>query len=309
MSHLQKAVTDYLELRRALGFKLEREGTLLPEFVALVDAEGNGLISNDLAVRWATQGFQASQRWGSQRLGIVRLFAKYYRSIDPLTQVPSPDLVPYKQQRQTPYIYSDEDVGALLAAAESIRSPFLAQMHVTLLGLLSVTGMRVGEALALDRDDVNLGTGVLVVRKAKFGKSRLVPLHPTTTSALCRYNDERDRRWPTPRSPSFFFSTRGRRPIYQNVHQVFLGLLDRSGLAERTTPRRPRIHDLRHTFAVKTVLDWYRSGVDVEARMPRLSTYLGHTNPSHTYWYLTATPELLARAAQRLERRWSQERL
>jgi integrase len=307
MTRLLQAVIDYLELRRALGFKLEREGTLLPEFAGWIDAKG-GQISNELAVRWATQEFQASQRWGSRRLGMVRLFAQYYRSIDPLTQVPSSDLVPYKQQRQTPYIYSDEDVGALLAAAEGIRSAFLAQTHVTLLGLLSGTGMRVGEALALDRDDVDWETESLVVRKAKFGKSRLVPLHPTTVSALRAYSEERDRRWPTQKSPSFFVSTSGKRPLYNNVHSVFLRLLGRSGLADRTTPRRPRIHDLRHTFAVKTVLGWYRAGVDVEARMPRLSTYLGHVNPSDTYWYLTATPELLASAAQKLERRWSQER-
>ena len=304
MSRIQQAVTDYLELRRALGFELEREGTLLPEFAALVDAEGHGHISSNLALRWATQEFRASQRWGAKRLSMVRLFARHYRSIDTLTEVPSADLLPFKKQRQTPYIYSDEDVEAILAAAKKIRSSFLAKTHMTLLGLLSVTGMRVGEAIALDRDDVDWVAGVLVVRKAKFGKSRLVPLHRTTLSALRRYNDERDLRWPTPRSPSFFLSMRGSRPLYNNVHRVFLRLLDRSGLAERMTPRRPRIHDLRHTFAVKTVLGWYRAGVDVEPRMPRLSTYLGHVNPSHTYWYLTATPELLACAVQRLQRRW-----
>jgi integrase/recombinase XerD len=306
MTQLLQTVTEYLELRRALGFKLEREGTLLPDFAAWIDAEGDGHISNELTVRWATREFQASQGSGSRRLGMVRLFAQYYGCIDPLTEVPSSDLLPYKQQRQTPYIYSDEDVAALLAAAERIRSPFLALTHVTLLGLLSITGMRVGEALALHRDDVEWETSALVVRKAKFGKSRMVPLHPTTVVALREYSQERDRRWPTPRSPSFFVSTCGKRPFYSNVHLVFLRLLDRSGLADRTIPRRPRIHDLRHTFAVKTILGWYRAGVDVEARIPQLSTYLGHVNPSQTYWYLTATPELLGRAAQRLER-WLEE--
>ncbi|MBW2735464.1 MAG: tyrosine-type recombinase/integrase [Deltaproteobacteria bacterium] len=304
MIRIQQAVTDYLELRRALGFKLEREGTLLPEFAVWVDAEGYGHISSDLALRWATQEFKASQRWGAKRLSMVRLFARYYRSIDTLTEVPPADLLPFKQQRQAPYIYSDQDIEALLAAAKKIRSSFSAKTHTTLLGLLSATGMRVGEAIALDRDDVDWVAGVLMVRNAKFGKSRLVPLHTTTLLALRRYSDERDLEWPTPRSPSFFVSTRGSRPFYKNVHHVFLRLLDRSGLAERTTPRRPRIHDLRHTFAVKTVLGWYRTGVDVETRMPRLSTYMGHVNPSQTYWYLTATPELLACAAQRLQRRW-----
>ncbi len=304
MSRLQRAVTDYLELRRALGYELDRAGKLLPKFAAFVDEESNGRISRDLALRWATQEFQASQRWGAERLRLVRLFARYYSSIDPLTEVPSADLLPFKAQRQQPYIYSDDDVAALLAAAKEIRSSFLAQTHLTLLGLLSVSGMRVGEAIALDCDDVDWKTGVLVVRKAKFGKSRLVPLHTTTLSALRRYVQERDLKWPTPRSPSFFLSTRGSRPFYNNVHDVFLKLLGRCGLATCTTPRRPRIHDLRHTFAVKTVLGWYRAGVNVEARMPTLSTYLGHVNPSDTYWYLTATPELLAHACQRLEQRW-----
>lgn len=307
MTRLCQAVINYLELRRALGFKLEREGTLLPDFAAWIDVEGNGQITNELAVRWASQEHQASQYWTSRRLGMVRLFTEYYRCIDPLTQVPPSDLVPFKQQRPTPYIYSDEDVRALLVAAERIRSHFSVQTHVTLLGLLAVTGMRVSEALALDRDDVEWAIGALVVRNAKFGKSRLVPLHPTTVAALREYSQERDRKWPTPSSPSFFVSLRGKRPFYNNVHRVFLRLVDRSGLADRASPRRPRIHDLRHTFAVKTILGWYRQGVDVEARMPHLSTYLGHVNPSGTYWYLTATPELLARAAQRLEKRWSEQ--
>lgn len=306
MSRIQQAVIRYLELRRAMGFKLEREGSLLPKFATLVDAEGNGHINSELAVRWATQGCKASAHWGAKRLRMVRLFARYYRSIDTLTEVPSPDLLPYKTQRKRPFIYSDEDVAELLAATKSIRSPFLAQTFRTLLGLLSVTGMRVGEAIALDRDDVDWKADALVVRKAKFGKSRLVPLHPTTVSALRAYGQECSRTWSPLRTSNFFISANGNRLRYNNVHEVFRRLRNRSGLARRTTPRRPRIHDLRHSFAVKTVLGWYQAGIDVEARLPRLSTYLGHTNPSDTYWYLTATPELLARAAERLEHHWSE---
>lgn len=305
MSRLQQAVADYLSLRRALGYKLERTGMLLPDFASFVDEQGDGRITSAVAVRWATQEFQASQKWGSRRLAMVRLFAKYFHAIDPRTEVPSADLLPYRQRRQTPYIYSDEDIKALLAAAGARRPP-LAHTYTTLLGLLAVTGMRVGEAIALDREDVVERNGTLVVRGAKFGKSRLVPLHDSTLRALLDYADERDRRWSTPKSPSFFVSKAGSRLIYNNVHKVFLEILHVSGLAERTTPRRPRIHDLRHSFAVKTVLGWYHAAVDVEARMARLSTYLGHVCPSDTYWYLTATPELLACATRRLEHHWEQ---
>lgn len=306
MSHLQQAVVDYLSLRRAMGFKLERAGMLLPDFAAFLEREGAGYITCALAVRWASQESRASARWGAQRLLIVRLFAKYLSGIDPRTEIPPAELLPYRQQRQAPYLYSDDDVVALLAATRRIRLAFKVHTYTTLFGLLAATGMRVGEAIALEREDADWQAGALVVRGAKFGKSRLVFLHDSTVSALREYAAVRDRRWPTPRSARFLVSVSGRPLNYKNVHAVFLDLLGWSGLAERTSPRRPRIHDLRHSFAVKTLQDWYRAGLDVEARIPHLATYLGHVCPSQTYWYLTATPELLASAAGRLEQHWEQ---
>jgi integrase/recombinase XerD len=173
----------------------------------------------------------------------------------------------------------------------------------TFLCLLAVSGLRTGEAIALDDGDVDLRHGILVVRKSKFGKTREVALHPTTTQALARYARERDRLVRRRRTRAFFVSTAGTRLIYQNVHEIFFRLVAIAGLADRP-PRRPHIHDLRHTFAVRTVLAWYRAGVDVEARLPTLSTYLGHINPSATYWYLTAVPELLEAATSRLQGAW-----
>jgi integrase/recombinase XerD len=197
-------------------------------------------------------------------------------------------------------VYSAESLTALLAATDVLRGPFRSATYKTLLGLLAVTGMRVGEAIALDDTDVDRRRAVLVIRKTKFGKSREVPLHASTVQALERYRRERDRFASRRRSPSFFVSTAGTRLFYQNVHELFLRLVYAAGLGDRRP--RPTIHDLRHTFAIRTVLDWYRDDLDVEARLPLLSTYLGHIGPSSTYWYLTAVPELLAAATRRLER-------
>lgn len=306
MSRLQDAVSEYLQLRRALGFKLQRAGMLLPRFVAFLQAEGLDFVTREAAVRWATKSSQTSAYWGARRLALVRPFARYLHGLDPRNEIPAADLLPYKQRRHEPYIYSDEDVEALLRATQELRSTLRASTYRTLLGLLAVSGMRVGEAIALDVDDIDWAAGALTVRHAKFGKERLVPLHETTVRALHDYAEQRDRKWVRPKASSFFVSVRGRRLIYNNVHRTFLELLQRSGLAAHAAPCRPRIHDLRHSFAVKTIVGWYRAGVDVEPRMPRLSTYLGHVCPSNTYWYLSATPELLGHASARLERHWGE---
>lgn len=204
--------------------------------------------------------------------------------------------------RATPYLYSDEEIWALMAAADGLRFPLRTLTYRTLIGLLAVTGLRVGEAIRLDRGDLDLVGGVLTVRGSKFGKSREVPLHASSVEALGAYLARRDEIHPGPMAPALFISLTGTRLLYCNVSWTFLQLVRRAGLAPRSASCRPRPHDLRHTFAVRTVLDWYRSGVDVQARLPRLSTYLGHVNPSATYWYLSAAPELLAFAGERLER-------
>ncbi|MFV2008000.1 MAG: tyrosine-type recombinase/integrase [Longimicrobiales bacterium] len=300
MSDLPQILRDYLTLRRSLGFKLEREGSLLPDFVAFLDKSGSPVITSALALAWATQPSAATAHWWATRLSMVRAFARYVRTIDARTEVPPQDALPRTRPRQQPYIYSDADVMGLMAVTHRIGDPFRAHTYRTLIGLLASTGMRVGEAIDLDRTDLDRQDGVLTVRDAKFGKSREIPLHSTTLEAIEDYARHRRRRFSRPVNSAFLLSLAGSRLLYQNVHLTFLRLVEWAGLSDRK-PRRPRIHDLRHAFAVRTLIDAYRAGLDVERQLPVLSTYLGHVNPSSTYWYLSAVPELLGAAAQRLE--------
>jgi len=300
MTALRRALAAYLRTRRALGFKLKREDELLPQFVAYLDERGSSFITTAAAIAWAAQPRDAAPAWWTQRLVVVRGFAKYLQTIEPRTEVPSLDHLPHHRARSAPYVYSTADITALLSAADTLRSPLKTATYKTLLGVLAVTGMRVGEAVALDERDVNRRRSVFVIRKTKFDKSREVPVHASTVEALDRYRHVRDRLAPRRNSSSFFISTVGSRLIYNNVHETFLHLIYAAGLGKRRP--RPTIHDLRHSFAIQTVLGWYRDGSDVEARLPLLSTYLGHVGPSSTYWYLTAVPELLEAATVRLER-------
>jgi integrase len=300
MTGLRRALAAYLRTRRALGFKSKRDGELLPQFVAYLAERRASFVTTAAAIAWATQPRDATPAWWTQRLVIVRGFAKYLQTIESRTEVPSLDHLPHHRARSAPYVYSTADVTALLSATDTLRSPLKATTYKTLLGLIAVTGMRVGEAVALDERDVDRRRAVLVIRKTKFGKSREVPLHASTVEALDRYRRDRDRLAPRRSSASFFISTVAKRLIYNNVHETFLRLVYAAGLGKRSP--RPTIHDLRHTFAIQTVLGWHRDEVDVEARLPLLSTYLGHIGPSSTYWYLTAVPELLEAATIRLER-------
>lgn len=300
MSDLYPIVRDYLSLRRSLGFKLEREGALLPDFVAFLDKHGSPLITTSLALAWAKQPTDATPYWWATRLAIVRGLARYAYTLDPRHEIPARDALPRKRPRQHPYIYSDADVVALMTATHRIPDAFRAHTYRTLIGLLASTGMRVGEAIDLDRTDLDQNQGTITVRDGKFGKSREVPLHPSALDALEAYARDRRRRFSRPRSSALLLSLAGTRPIYRNVHPTFLRLVEWAGLTDRK-PRRPRIHDLRHTFAVRTLADAYRTGLDVERVVPVLSTYLGHVSPSSTYWYLSAVPELLGVAARRLE--------
>jgi integrase len=231
---------------------------------------------------------------------MVRGLARYARTIDARTEIPPKDVLPQIRPRHQPYIYSDADVTALMTATRRIRDPFRAHTYRTLIGLLASSGMRVGEAIALDRTDLDHERGVVTVRDGKFGKSREIPLHSTTLEALEEYARHRRRRFPRTRNLAFFLSLAETRLLYKDVHPAFLRLVEGAGLADRK-PHRPRIHDLRHSFAVRTLVDAYRGGLDVERRLPLLSTYLGHVSPSSTYWYLSAIPELLGVAARRLE--------
>jgi integrase len=306
-SGLRQAAEDYLAIRRALGYKLTQQGQMLLQFVDYLDESGVSVVTTGLALAWARQPAQASQLWWSQRLSVVRGFARHLHGLDPRTEVPSSDLLPARFRRAVPYLYSEAEIGRLMHATRTIRSPLRAVTYETLVGLLAVTGMRVGEAIGLDRDDIDMAGGLLVVRFGKNDKSREVALHPSTVDALGAYAGRRDELCPRPNSPSFLVSTAGTRLDYRSVWHEFDRLRRLTDLSGRSWSRPPRLHDLRHTFVLRTLLNWYDAGADVEAQLPLLSTYLGHVDPSSTYWYYEAAPELLARAAGRLERAWEEQ--
>lgn len=302
MSGLRDALGDYLSLRRSLGFKLERPGQLLEDFTGYLDAAGAPTVTTELALAWATAPGDADPAWWRARLAATRPFARYLAAFIPGTEVPPAGLLPGPASRRAvPYLYSPAGIGALITAAAAIRTPLRAATYQTLIGLLAVTGMRAGETIRLDRPDVDLRGGLLTIRESKFGKSRQLPLHATTVAALAGYATLRDQRHPRPATAAFFLSLTGTRLIYKNVHFTYHRLTQAAGLSPRSPQCRPRIHDLRHSFAVTTLLRWYQDGGDVAARLPLLSAWLGHADPASTYWYLTGTPELLALAATRLE--------
>jgi integrase/recombinase XerD len=302
VKRLTRAAANYLALRRALGFKLRHQTWWLPDFIAYLETHRSSVITTELAMRWAQQPSDADPSWWAKRLGAVRQFAKYHRAFDPRTEVPPKGLIPAPRRRQRPHLYSDTEIKALMRQASALPHPLQAATYTTLIGLLATTGMRVGEAIALDENDVDCARSLVTVRDSKFRKSRHVPVHASTLAALSAYARRRDRVRQR-RSSSFFISLVGTRLHEQNVWRIFAGMRERAELTHQSG-RPPRIHDMRHSFAVSTLRNWYRAGVDVEQRLPWLSTYLGHVSPSTTYWYLTATPELLALASKRAERAW-----
>ena len=301
MIDLHAAIDDYLTTRRQLGYALKRDGELLPNFVRYLQDAGVEHLTTAAALAWATQPNGAHPAWWRQRLGVVRNFARFLQTIDAATEVPPTDLLPGHRNRVTPYLYSDHDIAALLDAAYTLRPVARAATYTTLVGLLAVTGLHVGEAVGLDRADVDLAAEVIVVRRAKLDKTREVCLHSTTINALRAHTRMRDERWPEPTTPSFFVSIQGTRLHRSTVGYAFRQMIRAAGLEGRGERCRPRPHDLRHSFAVRTLLGWYRDGLDVEAHLPLLSTYLGHVDPAATYWYLEASPELMAYASRRLE--------
>lgn len=300
MTGLREALAGYLDLRRGLGFKLERDEKLLGQFITYLEQREATTITTADALAWATLPADASPGWLRMRITVARGFAAYLATLDPSAEVPAASLLPGGTRRAVPYLYSAADIAALLAQAQRLRTPLRTATIQTLIGLLTVTGMRIGEALALDDDDFDAGHEMLIVRHAKLGKHRLLPLHPTTVTAVHGYRRLRNQAFPRPVSPALLVSSAGTRLLYYNVSQTFTRLARRGGLAGRSGRCRPRPHDLRHSFAVATLLDWCRDGEDTAARMPLLSAYLGHADPAHTYWYLDAAPELLAEAARRL---------
>ncbi len=299
---LRQDLDGYLALRRALGFKLAGEEKLLTQFISYLHERGAETITAQAALEWAVLP-AASPNRHARRLSVVRRFAAHLRASDPQAEVPPAGLLRGGNRRAAPYAYHDGDIAAIAAAAETLRYPLLTATYKALTGLLRVTGLRIGEALHLDDRDFDARRGLLVVRDTKFGKTRLVPLHASTVTALRRYIATREELRPRTSTTALFVNVSGGRLGIRSVHYAWPLLTARAGLQPQPGSRRPRVYDLRHAFAVRTLLDWYRDGADVAALLPRLSTYMGHTDPKHTYWYLAAAPELLALAAARPDAR------
>ena len=306
MSTLGQHLVDYLQLRHSLGHELRDAAWLLPGFVDYLDAQGLSTVTIESALAWAQQPTTGTVTTvGPRRMTAVRGFARYLSGIDAGTEVPPLGLVPHRRRWRQPFIYSTADIDLLISQARSsIASPLRAATYETLIGLLAASGLRIGEAIKLDREDIDWDEGVLLIRESKFGKTRLVPLAPSAIAALAAHAELRDEVQPRSNGPSFFVSLTRNRLCYQVVQSVFRELVDTAGIGVGA-PSPPRLHDLRHTFAVRTLLAWYRDGDDVPARIPSLSTYLGHREPSSTYWYLSAAPDLLALAASRQSAAWS----
>lgn len=307
MNPVRQGLTRYLALRRTVGFDPRSVGGRLDNFVRFLEAARAPHITTELALRWATRPAGAQPATWASRLAMVRRFAVWFRAFDPRTEVPAQGHLPHRFRRQRPYVYSDREVerimqtAACLPSAEGLRG----RTYATLFGLMAVTGVRVSEALSLQREDIDFVRGVVSIRATKFGKSRLVPIDATTREALKAYATARDRHHSRPDTSAFFLSERGRQIRQWNAHYTFAQVCRRIGLRPpgRCHGRVPRLHDFRHRFAVRTLIKWYRAGVDVECEIPKLSMYLGHAHVGDTYWYIEAVPELLQLAARRLERR------
>ena len=310
MNTLREAVRDYLEMRRSLGFKLRETGRLLSAFVKFLKKHRSSFITTRLALAWAQQPSTVQPAEWARRLSVVRTFARYRSATDSRTQIPPPGLLPFQPKRARPYLYSEEEIRSLLHAA--LRMPYRFQCgklrpwtFYCLFGLLSVTGLRLGEARNLELQDVDLKRGVLTIRGAKFGKTRLVPLHASTCLVLADYLARRQRRWAGRTVPSYLFlSSWGNRLDGGEIHRTFYALSRQTGLRGLSDSHGPRLHDMRHRFATNTLVQWYRSGQDPERRLPLLSAYLGHVHVADTQWYLEGSPELMREAMRRLERRW-----
>lgn len=302
MTTMRDGVVEYLALRRSLGFTLRKVEWMLGQFLDYVELQGAEFITTELAVRWARLPAESLTATWSARLSAVRLFAAWWSATEPRTEIPPLGMFPGRYRRQAPYIYSDTEIEAIVRTAEQLRSRagLRGPSYATIYGLLAATGMRISEVIALDVSDIDLRQGIITIRRTKFGKSRLIPLHASTVAALDRYAHKRDRLVKRA-SDAFFLSEKGVRISQWGTRYNFAQVSRKIGL--RSPGGRhghgPRIHDLRHRFAVRTLIAWYRAGLDAERELPRLSAYLGHAHIADTYWYIEAVPELLQLATER----------
>lgn len=310
MNTLRQAVQEYLRMRRDLGFKLHEAGKGLLDFATFMQQHRASYITRALALAWAQQPAGAQPAYWAQRLSFVRGFARYRSATDPRTQIPPPGLLPFQPKRARPYLYSDDEIRRLLCAAREMscryeRGALRPWVFYCLFGLLSVAGLRLGEARNLELRDVDLKAAVLTIRGAKFGKDRLVPLHASTCKVLADYIDRRSRHWANrPVSSYLFVSSWGNRVDGGEIHRTFYALSRQIGLRGASDHHGPRLHDMRHRFATNTLVHWYRSNQDPERLLAILSAYLGHAHVEDTQWYLNGCPELMREAMRRLERCW-----
>jgi integrase/recombinase XerD len=312
MTTLRQAVQEYLCMRRDLGFKLREAGKGLLDFVSFMKRRRVSYITQSLALAWAQQPSHTQPAHWAQRLSFVRGFAQYRSATDSRTQIPAKSLLPFRPRRARPYLYSDGEIRGLLSAALAMpchyeRVKLRPWIYYCLLGLLSVTGLRVSEARNLEVQDVDLKAAVLTIRGTKFGKTRLVPLHRSTCRVLADYITRRNRLWKQrPVSSYLFVSSSGHQLDGADIRRTFYALSRQIGLRGPFDSHGPRLHDMRHRFATNTLVRWYRSNQDPERKLPLLSAYLGHVHVADTQWYLNSSPELMREAMQRLEHRWEE---
>ena len=306
MKSLTQAVDEYITLRRSLGYKLREYGDCLHEFVSFLGKNGSSRITNKLALEYVARRQNEKAASWTRRLRIIRGFARYRFGADARTEIPPIGLLKCRSQRARPYLYSEDEIRRLLEAALNMNTRYQLQRYTyyCLFGLLAVTGLRLGEAIRLHPQDVDLSAGVLTVRGAKFGKSRLVPLHPSTRAVLRDYAQHRDQLLAGRPIPYFLMTGRGTGLEASNLTCIFHALSRQIGIRKPGVRHGPRLHDFRHRFAIETLLRWYRRGENINRRMPALSTFLGHANVSGTYWYLGSTPELITAASKLIEARW-----
>ena len=308
MTAIRDALARYLIVRRALGTRLQEAATTLGYFVDFLDLQGSKFITTDLALRWACQPKHVQRATGARRLTMVRQFAAWLSAFDVRTEVPPKRLLNARHRRSKPYIYTEQEIDHLMIEAALLPSPMglRALTYVTLIGLLAVTGIRPGEVVALNLSDVDLKNGILVIRQTKFGKSRFVPIDDSTCSALSDYANRRNKLYARLQTNSFFVSERGTRLSLGSARRTFAKVSCAVGL--RTAKggcrigRGPRLQDFRHTFATRRIIKWYQAGLDVNRELPKLTSYLGHSSVSHTYWYIEAVPELLQLATEHMSR-------
>jgi len=305
MSKLRRYLKEFLALRQALGFTIRTHDSTLRDFVTFLENQKAAWITSRLAVSWAKRPAHADPNWWAYRLYLARQFARYAMTKDPRTEIPSAELLPYRQRRPAPYIYSEHEIARLVETAKNLPSHngLRAWTYSTLFGLLWVTGLRISEALSLGRNDVDLHNDILTIRQSKYQKTRLVPIHSSTSKVLRAYARRRDHVFRPRRSESFFVTVFGKRPTHGVVNITFIQLSRQTGLRGPKARTGPRIHDMRHTFAVRTLIELYRNGRDVERGVHALSVYMGHAGPSSTYWYLSAVPQLMQLVCRQLERK------